>query len=84
LEAIGVILQQHHCAIVGGPGTGKSWLIKNITKKLRKDGHVVFVTASTGIAASNLSTVGATTIHKLTGQGFKFMFTNVAHWCQQF
>ena len=67
LDAIQAVKEGHNVCLLGGPGTGKTWVIKNVTKSLRQEGKVVCVTASTGIAALNLACVNASTIHKLTG-----------------
>ena len=53
--------------IVGTAGTGKSTLIKSIVDNLRKQGREVSVAAPTGVAATVLSSVGAVTLHSMTG-----------------
>jgi ATP-dependent DNA helicase PIF1 len=52
----------------GSAGTGKSFLLRSLIKKLqqRLGGDSVFVTASTGIAACN---IGGTTVHSFAGIG---------------
>jgi ATP-dependent DNA helicase PIF1 len=41
--------------ITGSGGVGKSFLLDQILKKLYEDGKNILVTASTGIAATNLA-----------------------------
>jgi hypothetical protein len=55
--------------IRGGPGTGKSTVIRLAVEALERMGKKVAVTASTGIASVNLSSakVKASTIHRCTG-----------------
>jgi nucleoside-triphosphatase THEP1 len=50
--------------ITGPAGVGKTYLIKSIYKRLRKDEFTTALTSTTGINALNL---GGMTIHKLTG-----------------
>ncbi|CAG2223715.1 PIF1 [Mytilus edulis] len=50
--------------LLGQSGTGKSFLIKEISKQLKKEGKNVSVTASTGIASLN---VNGQTIHSWSG-----------------
>ena len=44
----------HNCVILGGPGTGKTTLLKNIKTSFEKNGKKVQLLATTGIAALNL------------------------------
>lgn len=48
----------------GSAGTGKSFLLKLIIEKLRKDGQGVAVTAPTGVAAFNINGM---TLHSFSG-----------------
>lgn len=52
----------HNVCILGGGGTGKSYVVKQAIKDLENSGVCVSVCAPTGIAALNL---GGKTIHKL-------------------
>ncbi|EGG13469.1 hypothetical protein DFA_11230 [Cavenderia fasciculata] len=64
-EILDVVLNQGKNIYFTGPGgTGKSYLIKTIVQELHKMGKSVFVTATTGIAALNIS---GTTIHSFAG-----------------
>ncbi|XP_063406721.1 uncharacterized protein LOC134690660 [Mytilus trossulus] len=54
----------HSMVLLGQSGTGKSFLIKEISKQLKKEGKNVSVTASTGIASLN---VNGQTIHSWSG-----------------
>ena len=68
--ALDLIRQGHSLVVVGAPGTGKSWLIKEAVQILRGSGKNVAITASTGIAADNLRNLGlktASTVHSFTG-----------------
>jgi len=66
----------HHrvMIITGGPGTGKTTLIRAITTVLEGSGRAVILAAPTGRAAKRLTEVSqreAATIHKLLGYGFE-------------
>lgn len=50
--------------VTGGAGTGKSYLLKLVVNELSAIGKVVFVTATTGMAAFE---IGGTTIHSFAG-----------------
>jgi ATP-dependent DNA helicase PIF1 len=68
-EALTIVANGHNLVVLGGPGTGKSTVIKHIFRRLKEDGRSVAVTASTGIAAIGLCTpqCQASTIHRFTG-----------------
>jgi len=53
--------------LVGGPGRGKSVLIKHLVQRLRTAGKSVVVCASTAKAARLLEIPGATTWHRTVG-----------------
>lgn len=61
-----VVNERRSCLITGNGGTGKSFLLDSITETLWKHNVINAVTASTGIAALNVS--GAT-IHSWSGLG---------------
>ena len=65
-----VIEDGHNVCILGSPGTGKSHINGAAVEMLEASGKKVAVTASTGIAASNLSSgrLKAATIHRFTGE----------------
>ena len=68
-QAVTTVLDGHNVIIMGGPGTGKSTVIRIAVEALQRVGKKVAVTASTGIAAVNLSTANftASTVHRFTG-----------------
>jgi ATP-dependent DNA helicase PIF1 len=66
-KAVDKALKGHHVFITGVAGTGKSYLIKQLTERLRASGKSVQVTATTGIAAVNLP--NACTLHYWAGLG---------------
>ena len=76
-EQLGVleeILSHRVVIITGGPGTGKTTLIRSITAVFKTIGKRVLLAAPTGRAARRLSEVTgkrARTIHKLLGFNFK-------------
>lgn len=59
--------------ITGGPGTGKTTIIKSIIKLLQKNGHTIALAAPTGRAAKRMSEATgfeAKTIHRLLEMGY--------------
>ncbi|MCF7923810.1 MAG: ATP-dependent RecD-like DNA helicase [Candidatus Izimaplasma sp.] len=82
-KAISLALNNHFSIITGGPGTGKTTVIKGIVdiyKMLRNyqiDSELIKLAAPTGKAAKRLSEatlLPATTIHKLLGFDFEGQF----------
>lgn len=67
-KALDEVLKGNNVCVCGSAGTGKSYLIRVLVKILRGVGKRVRITASTGIAASNLN-LGATTLHSFVGSG---------------
>lgn len=70
LEALEEILLHRVVIITGGPGTGKTTLIRSITAIFKRLGKQILLAAPTGRAARRLSEVTrrkAATIHKLLG-----------------
>jgi hypothetical protein len=61
-QALGILLSGRNAFLTGGPGTGKSYVIREFTNRSRR----VALTASTGIAATQ---VGGQTIHAWSGIG---------------
>jgi len=67
--ALAVLLDQHKRLFLTGPaGTGKTTLTRKFIKYMEKEGMNVAVTASTGLAARNLSTT-AKTVHSTLSIG---------------
>lgn len=66
-KAIDIALSGHNLLLLGPAGTGKSFVISKIAKKLTERGKHVQVTCSTGIACSVYDRMNACTIHKFLG-----------------
>lgn len=67
-EAIKTVNENNVCVITGGPGTGKTTIIKFIIDLYKKEGRKVVLCAPTGRAAKRMSEATgeeATTIHRL-------------------
>ncbi|MES0445788.1 MAG: ATP-dependent RecD-like DNA helicase [Desulfobacterales bacterium] len=74
LDVLKEILSHRAAIITGGPGTGKTTLIRSINAIFAALGQHVLLAAPTGRAARRLSEVTrrkAKTIHKLLGYNFK-------------
>ena len=74
LDVLKEILSHRAAVITGGPGTGKTTLIRSINAIFAALGKHVLLAAPTGRAARRLSEVTrrkAKTIHKLLGYNFK-------------
>jgi exodeoxyribonuclease V alpha subunit len=74
LDVLKKILSHRAAIITGGPGTGKTTLIRSINAIFAAFGKHVLLAAPTGRAARRLSEVTrrkAKTIHKLLGYNFK-------------
>lgn len=72
-EAIREAMTSGVLVITGGPGTGKTTIIKSIIRLLMEDGHSISLAAPTGRAAKRMSeTTGfeARTIHRLLEIGY--------------
>ena len=71
--AIAEALKSGVLVITGGPGTGKTTIIKSIIKLLEREGHKVALAAPTGRAAKRMSEATgyeARTIHRLLEIGY--------------
>ena len=69
-EAIRMALENPVVAITGGPGSGKTTVVRGIIEAMEKAGQHVTLAAPTGRATKRLSTLtgkAATTIHRLLG-----------------
>lgn len=68
LKAILLAAQGHNLFISGGGGTGKSFLLRELSQLLRvREQRVVYMTATTGVAALH---IGGMTIHSFGGIGY--------------
>lgn len=71
-EAFNLLKMGKNIFLTGAPGSGKTYLLKKYVKYLKENNVTVAVTASTGIAATNLH---GTTIHSWSGIGIKDSLT---------
>ena len=65
-RALQAAMEGRNIFVTGGAGVGKSFVTNLIVKKLKESGRTVQITASTGIAAVNVS---GQTIHSFSGVG---------------
>lgn len=65
-RALEIMMRGDNIILTGPAGAGKSYLIDKFVKKARRHGKKVSITATTGIAASN---IGGSTIHSWSGIG---------------
>ncbi|MEN8135828.1 MAG: ATP-dependent RecD-like DNA helicase [Thermodesulfobacteriota bacterium] len=69
-QGLGVALENRLAVLTGGPGTGKSTILKAMILMLEKKGVRIALAAPTGRAAKRLAEAtgrGASTIHRLLG-----------------
>lgn len=62
------ILDNQNVFLTGEAGTGKTYNLKKIIRKLKEDGYKRVITATTGIAANHIN---AMTIHRVMGFGIQ-------------
>ena len=60
--ALGLALSGHNLCLLGLPGTGKTFTTKKIVEKLKDQGKIVSITASTGAASCLHADAG--TLHR--------------------
>ena len=72
-EALDILMMGSNVFLTGQAGSGKTHLLNQYIKFLKKSGAKVAVTASTGIAATHL---GGITIHSWSGIGIKNSVTD--------
>jgi len=64
--ALKVALDGHNLLLLGQSGTGKSFVVREISKALQTEGKSVSITATTGVASLS---IGGITIHSWSGIG---------------
>lgn len=67
-QALRVMLGGASVFLTGPPGAGKTYVLNEFIKRAQRQGKIVAVTASTGIASTH---IGGTTIHSWSGLGIK-------------
>jgi ATP-dependent DNA helicase PIF1 len=67
-QALRVMLEGASVFLTGPPGAGKTYVLNEFIKRAQRQGKVLAVTASTGIASTH---IGGTTIHSWSGLGIK-------------
>jgi len=67
-EALDILKMGYNTFLTGPPGSGKTFLLNEYIKYLRKNNVAVCITASTGIAATHM---GGTTLHSWSGLGIR-------------
>lgn len=67
-EALDILKMGYNVFLTGPPGSGKTFLLNEYIKYLRKNHVAVSITASTGIAATHM---GGTTLHSWSGLGIR-------------
>jgi len=67
-EALDILKSGYNTFLTGPPGSGKTFLLNEYIKYLKKNNVAVSVTASTGIAATHM---GGTTLHSWSGLGIR-------------
>lgn len=72
-EALTIINAGASAFITGAPGAGKTYVLNEAIRAMRKNGLSVAVTASTGIAATHLN---GQTIHSWSGVGVSNALTD--------
>jgi ATP-dependent DNA helicase PIF1 len=67
-QALAVMMSGAHVFLTGAPGAGKTYVLNEFVQRAQREGKVIAITASTGIAATHL---GGTTIHSWSGLGIR-------------
>lgn len=67
-EALAILLSGESVLLTGAAGSGKTYVLNQFIKQLKKHGKKVAVTATTGLAATHLN---GTTIHAWSGIGVR-------------
>jgi ATP-dependent DNA helicase PIF1 len=78
LQALQVMMSGTNVFLTGAPGAGKTYVLNEFIRRAQRQGKVIAVTASTGIAATHL---GGTTIHSWSGLGIRDELSSEdRHW----
>lgn len=72
-QALYLMSQGKSVFLTGPAGSGKTYVLNEFIRRMRKQGKEVAVTASTGIAATH---IGGSTIHSWSGLGIRDSLTN--------
>ncbi len=72
-QALYILSQGKSVFLTGAAGNGKTYVLSEFIRQLKKQGKEVAVTASTGIAATHL---GGSTIHSWAGLGIRDSLTS--------
>src|ERR1044071_7977463 len=67
-QALHIMLQGRSVFLTGPAGSGKTYVLNQLIRRLKAEGKEVAITASTGIAATH---IGGMTIHSWSGLGIR-------------
>lgn len=72
-QALYIMSQGKSVFLTGSAGSGKTYVLNELVRRLKRQGMEVAVTASTGIAATH---IGGSTIHSWSGLGIRDALTS--------
>ena len=76
-KALQLAKEGHNIFLTGNAGTGKTYTLNKIIKELKKQGKIVAVTASTGIASTHIN---GSTIHSWSSIGIRDKLSEEDFW----